>query len=404
MLPHFEPLGVERVPLRQAAHRFVARPVRARYDLPPFDNSAMDGWAVRSSDLESARADSPVRLAQAGESRAGGEGPLPQLRSGETIRIFTGAVVPPGADTVVMQEYASEEREVVSFGRPIKAGANIRRRGEDLRAESEMLGVGARLAAGEIGLLASQRHAAIDVFRRPVVAVISTGDELRDIGDPAEPHTIVNSNGYALATQIEDAGAVPWVLPVVPDEPRATTEAIREALRADVVLTVGGISVGEHDYVKAAFGEAGVDLDFWKVRMKPGKPLTFGRSGQVPVVGLPGNPVSAVVTFELFVRPGLRRMLGDPRPFRARTRVRLSRDHRHSVGRTELARATLERRPEGDYATPLSLQGSGSLPSMVGVDVLLVLPADVGEFAAESELDALLIHDRLGSPEIPIQD
>jgi molybdopterin molybdotransferase len=403
MMPAFAPLGPERVPLVHAYERFLYGPVSAREDAPPFDNSAMDGWAVRSDDLKSASPEAPVELTKAGEVFAGGA-PPPDVQPGTAVRIFTGARVPESADAVVLQEHVTTEGDRVRFERPAKPDQHIRHRASDLGAHRPMLQAGARLSAGELGLLASQRYASVDVHRRPRVALLCTGDELRDVGDPAEPGTIVNSNAYALRAQIEEAGGVPWVLPNVPDDPKATEAAVRSALSADVVISVGGASVGEHDYVRTALEAAGVTLNFWKVKMKPGKPLIFGTYGSVPIVGLPGNPVSALVTFELFVRPGLRQMLGDRGPYRPRIRARLARDHRHSPGRTELARATLHRRDNKLEAAPLRLQGSGSLPSVVGFDALLVLPPDVEHFEAGTELDAIAMNDRRSSAEPPVRD
>lgn len=403
MMPAFAPIGPERVPLVDAFERFLFSPVAAREDAPPFDNSAMDGWAVRTEDLKTASAEAPVTLTKAGEAFAGGP-PPPDVAPGTAVRIFTGARVPPSADAVVLQEHATAEGDQVRFDRPARPDQHIRHRASDLGAHRPMLPAGARLSAGELGLLASQRYASVDVHRRPRVALLCTGDELRDVGDPPEPGTIVNSNAYALRAQIVEAGGVPWVLPNVPDDPKATEDAVRAALSADVVVSVGGASVGEHDYVRAAFEAAGVTLNFWKVKMKPGKPLIFGAYDSVPIIGLPGNPVSALVTFELFVRPGLRRMLGDRGPFRPRIRVRLARDHHHSPGRTELARATLHRRDDKLEAAPLRLQGSGSLPSVVGFDALLVLPADQEHLTAGTELDAIAMNDRRSSAEPPIRD
>jgi len=403
MMPRFAPRGAERLPLAATRGRFLSSPVRAREDSPAFDNSAMDGWAVRSADLASASSDGPAELEAVGTSRAGGESP-PAVGPGTTVRIFTGAPMPDGADAVVMQEHVHADGGRARFERGVAPGANLRARASDLEAGRVMLPAGAHLAAGEIALLASQRIASVDVHRRPHVAVLCTGDELRDLGDPVEPGTIVNSNAYELAAQIEEAGGAPWVLPQVGDDAQTIARAVQSALDADVVVSVGGASVGEHDVVKGALEAAGVTLDFWKVKMKPGKPLLFGVAGDVPVVGLPGNPVSALVTFEVFVRPGIRRMLGDPRPHRARHRVTLTTATAHRPGRTELARACVQRRGDRLEATLLRLQGSGSLPSVVGFDALVILPGDVERFDEGTELDALLVRDGTGSPEPPIRD
>ncbi len=393
MMPAYEPVGVERVGLLEADGRFLAEELRARRDLPPFDNSAMDGYAVRASELASACAQAPAVMPVAGESRAGGPLPAP-LGEGTVLRIFTGAPLPEGADSVVIQEDTDRDGDRVHVRVAPRPGAHVRARGSDLEAGSVMLARGAHLCAGEIALLASQGISHVTVFRRPVVALLSTGDELRDVSDPPEPGTIVNTNAFALAALVQSAGAVPRVLPVAPDDADAITRALEDALRADVVLSTGGVSVGEYDFVHEALRRAGVTVDLWKVRIKPGKPITFGTRGRVPVVGLPGNPVSAAVTFEVFVRPGLRRMLGDPAPHPSPVVVELAEPHERKAGRIELARASLARE-EGRLLARLSrLQGSGSLPSMVGADAVVILPAGRGRFEAGERLEALVLRHR----------
>jgi molybdopterin molybdotransferase len=400
ILPAFAPLARERSPLLEARGLFVAEDVRARFDLPPFDNSAMDGYAVRHQDVQGASAETPVTLPVAGESRAGGDLPG-EHQPGTAMRIFTGAPLPPGADAVVMQEDTQRDGEQVSLQIAPTAWRHVRRLASDMQAGQVVLRAGDRLGPGELGLLASQNHASVTVWRRPRVALLSTGDELRDASDPPRPGSIVNSNAYALAAQVHEAGGVPWILPIAPDAPEPILAAVREGLQADVLVSIGGVSVGDYDLVNAAFAAAGVEQRFWKIAMKPGKPVSFGLAGGVPVLGLPGNPVSAMVTFEVFVRPGLRRMLGDPRPHRSRTEVRLAHDHRHKTGRTELARATLSRGPLGLNADLRRAQGSGSLPSMVGVDAFVILPADQADFAAGDSLSAILLAGHPGASEPP---
>lgn len=401
MLPAFKPCGRERVQLQLALGRVLAQDALARQDQPPFTNSAMDGYAVRAEDLSGASAETPKALPLAGESRAGEEAP-PALAPGRTLRIFTGAPLPEGADAVVMQEDTSREGEEVSFQLAPAAGAHVRRRGEDLQAGAPILSPGAILGPGEIGLLASQGHAALSVYRRPRVAILSTGDELRDISDPPRPGSIVNSNAYALAAQVEEAGGEPWILPIVPDILEEVIEQVRTGLSADVLITIGGVSVGDYDLVRKAFDAVGVEPQFWKVAMKPGKPLSFGVFGERLVVGLPGNPVSAMVTFEVFVRPGLRRMLGDPAPYRASAEVRLAAAHKHKTGRTELARARLERDEQGQLVAHLHpRQGSGNLTSVSGANALVILPPDQASFAEGETLRALLLGDPRGSTRSP---
>ncbi|MEY4511233.1 MAG: hypothetical protein RLZZ450_3355 [Pseudomonadota bacterium] len=392
ILAAFEPIGVDRVALLAGLGRFLSGDVLAVSDAPPFDNSAMDGYAVRHGELLGATRERPVVLPVRGESRAGGPTP-PALAPGSVMRIFTGAPMPDGADAVVLQEDTTRDGDLVHVREAPRASLNVRRRGSDLRAGQRALESHARLSPGELGVLASQDVASVSVFRRPRVAILSTGDELRDIGEPPRAGSIVNSNAYALAAQVLEAGGEPWVLPPCRDVLEEATAAIRAGLRADVLVVCGGVSVGEYDVVRDALVEAGVALEFWKIKMKPGKPVAFARAGRVPVLGLPGNPVSAWVTFELFVRPGLRKMLGDPRPERPRVRVLLGAALTRSAGRTEFARARLTLGPDGPIAHLSSRQGSGSLPSLVHVDALVVIPAERETLVAGEWLDAVLLTD-----------
>jgi molybdopterin molybdotransferase len=399
MMPAFRPVGTQRLFLADTLGRHLAEPLVARRDLPPFDNSAMDGYAVRVADLGGASADSPRVLPVRGESRAGG--PMPAaLVAGTAMRILTGAVIPEGADAVVVQEDVELRGDGAVFSQEARAGAAIRSRASDVRSGGPLLERGAWMGPGELGLCAGQGLAVVTVFRRPKVAILSTGDELCDIHDAPEPGRIVDSNAYSLAGQVALAGGEPILLPRVGDRLDDVVEALGQGLGCDVVLTCGGVSVGDYDVVKAAFEAVGIEAAFWKVRMKPGKPLTFGTKGRVPVVGLPGNPVSAMVTFETFVRPGLRKMVGDPRPYRVRHSATLEADCRGSSGRTVLARAQLSIREGRLWARPLELQGSGSLPSMVGVDALLVLEEGREAFPAGDMVPALLLRDEMGS-EVP---
>ena len=403
ILPAFKALGREQVALGEALGRIVAVDLLGRDDSPSFDNSAMDGYAVRAADVTAASRDTPVELTVASESRAGGPSP-PELTKNNATRIFTGAPMPPGADAVVMQEDSEREQGRVKIMLAPKPGAHVRRRGEDLAAGTVMLARGARVGPGEIGLLASQSHATVSVHRRPTVAIVSNGDELVELGAPLRPGAIINSNAHALAAQVTQAGAIPWVLPTAPDDLDAITASFVAAISADVVISCGGVSVGDHDLVHQAFERASITAQFWKVAIKPGKPLTFGLGGgdrRVPVIGLPGNPVSAMVTFEVFVRPGLRIMLGDRRPHRATVTVTLGSEVRHGTGRTELMRATLSEDGSKLVAHPHRRQGSGALPSMVSVDALLILSAQEERFDAGSEVLALLLADDRGSTASP---
>lgn len=378
-------LGAESVPVGAAAGRVLAAPVRARRSLPPWHNSAMDGFAVRAADL-------PGRLPIAGEVAAGGS-PDALHQPGTATRIMTGAPLPDGADAVVMREDVVESDGVAIVERSIEEGANVRRAGEDIGAGDEALAAQVRLGPGEIGLLAALGYPEIEVGRCPRVAILSTGDELIDVTADPPPDKIINSNAYALASQVSEAGGRPQRLAAVGDDRDRVTRAVASALEgADVLLTSGGVSVGDYDVVKEAFADAGVEIDFWKVAVKPGKPLAFGRArGGQPVFGLPGNPVSSMVSFELFVRPALLAMQGAASVERPRAPVSVAGGYRKKAGRAHFVRAALARQGAKLIATPRAKQGSGMLTSMVGVDALLEIGAEVTDVEDGGEVEALLL-------------
>lgn len=377
------PLGVERVVLEEAVGRVLAVDVVSPVDLPPFEYSAMDGYAI---DVGSG-VDRPRDVV--GESRAGG--PLPSaLKPSTAMRIFTGAPLPPGADAIVMQEETQRDADRLVFTGNPKRGDHVRRAGEDLARGTIALRKGARLRPTHLPLLAALEIARVAVHRKPIVTVLATGDELREPGSPARPGTIVETNGLAVAAMARAVGAEVRTLPIAPDDETKLRAAIEDALSgADVATTIGGVSVGDHDLVKPMLQACGVALDFWKVAIKPGKPLVVGKRGATRFLGLPGNPVSAMITFHLFVAPLVRALSGDPSPMPKRARARLERDLRHAPGRTELVRATL--RDEGSelVATPLGSQSSGSIPSIAWADGLIVVARESTGVAAGSIVEVL---------------
>ncbi len=389
MLPAFRPLGEEEVHLTEASRRYVSRDVVARFDSPAFDNSAMDGYAVRATDVASAGQGTAVRLPVRDESRAGGPLPVP-LEPGTACRIFTGAPMPTGADAVVMQEDTDGDGDEVEIREASPAARHVRAQGSDLRSGALLLRAGDRLWPGEIGLLASQNIDRVHVFRRPKVALLSTGDELRELGDELEPGAIVNSNIYALTEMLRALGVIPVALPAARDTLPEIEAALRKALEADVVITMGGVSVGTYDFVQEAFKNVGIEPGFWKVGIKPGKPFLFARFEDKPVIGVPGNPISAMITFEVLVAPCLRKMLGDPRPHPQPVLARLRDSYRRRPGRVEIARAIATREGDEIIVALHDRQGSGSLPSFVGVNALVVLPADRAELAAGDRVEAIL--------------
>ena len=384
-------VGAERVAIDAAAGRVLAEEVTAPDDSPAFDYSAMDGYAVAVSSFGGA---GPWTLPVVGESKTG---VLPaDLVPGCACRIFTGAAIPAGADAVIMQERVTRSGDRATFDTAPKRMANIRRRGEDLARGDVAIAHGTRLRPAHLSLLATCDRAWTLVARRPVVTFLSTGDELRAPGAPGPRGSIAESNGVALRAMAECAGASGRIAPIVGDERTATEEAIAAALDGtDVLVTVGGVSVGEHDWVRPALEGVGVSLDFWKVAMKPGKPLVLGRRGRTVVIGLPGNPASAMITFALFGLPLLRAMQGDRAPIALRHAAVCGAPFRRSeAGRAEFVRVTLQRGPEGEtVALPLTNQASGASSSLADADALLCVPAPATELAIGARCEVLLLSE-----------
>ncbi len=379
------PLGAERIPLWQASGRVLAHDVVAETPWPAFDHSAMDGYAVQSGDFSG---EGPWTLPLVGESRTGH--PHGSLEPRTTMRIFTGAALPPGADAVVMQENVEAAGALVRFSRAPRRDENVRRKGEDMQPGQVALAHGTRLTGFHLGLLAALDRAEILVSRRPRVTVLCTGDELRAPGSGGPPNSIPDSNGVALAALAEAAGASVVRAPLVQDEPQAMRDALAEALAAsDLLLTVGGVSVGDHDVVRPALESLGVSIDFWKVRMKPGKPLVLARRERALVLGLPGNPVSAQVTFALFGMPLLRAMQGDGAPRAAMRRARLQHPLRQKPGRRGFHRAFVK----ADEVALLDNQASGAVTAMAWANALVVVPEEVSELGAGELVDVLSFAD-----------
>jgi molybdopterin molybdotransferase len=372
-------LGSERIELGLGVGRVLAEDLMARSPLPGFDYSAMDGYAVARRTFTG---EGPWSLPVRGESRAGAL--ATPLASGSACRIFTGAPIPEGADAVVMQEDVARDGDHARFSALPTLGAHIRRRGEDLAEGAIALARGTRLSPFHIGLGAAVDRNELLVARRPRVTILCTGEELRSPGSPATPGTIPDSNGPSLAALVAAAGAIPTLAPRTGDTLEATEAALRGALRGcDLLLTVGGVSVGEHDLVRAALSRVGAELEFWKVQIRPGKPLAFGRHGETSILGLPGNPVSAQLTFALFGMPLLRAMQGDRAPIPARGRARLHRELRQNPGRTGFYRAQLQ----GDLAITAANQASGSAVSLAQADALVILPEDSAGLAAGESVE-----------------
>ncbi len=396
MLANVKTLGVEMVALADAAGRTLAADVAAREDAPPFANSAVDGYAARAAELAEAGADSPVVLPVSAEIHAG-DAPTQTLANGTAARILTGAPVPEGADAIVMQEDARFEAGRVSIFDAPESGQHVRPAGEMWRVGDQILEAGTLLRAAEIGLLATLGRANIPVYRLPRVAVLSTGDEL--VGADADvlpPGKLRDSNRPMLAALVREAGCVLHSSTHVPDD-LAQTEAILRELShpdtgADVIITAGGVSVGDRDFIKPALETLGT-LELWRVAMKPGKPLAYGQIGATQFFGLPGNPVSAYVTFELFARPLLWAMSGRRRDALARPTVRavLTEAVSHTPGRREYLRAVTESDGVNFVTRTAGAQGSGLLRSVSRANSLLVVPEDAGDLAAGAVVTVLLL-------------
>jgi molybdopterin molybdotransferase len=375
-------VSAERVALASAAGRVLAVDLVAGGPLPPFDNSAMDGYAVATADLQG----TPWTLPVSGESSAGGG--TAHLKPGTACRIFTGAPVPAGADAVIMQEHVTREKDMIRSDERPRAGQNVRRAGEDLAGGATAIASGTRLSAGGLALAAMLGAGELTVARRPRVTILCTGDELRAPGEAPRAASIPESNSGPLAALARQAGADVRVAPIARDEPAATLRAIEQALEGtDVLLTVGGVSVGDHDVVRPALEKAGVTLDFWRVAIKPGKPLAVGRSASAHVLGLPGNPASAIVTFALFGMPLLRAMQGDSRPVPLALPVHTAAARKRAPERLELARATLRVDAGKLTAHFHDNQSSGAATSLAHSDGVAMLPPGEGEIAAGSLVD-----------------
>ena len=388
------PLPGERVPLGEAVGRALAEEVRAARPLPPWDNSQMDGYALRAADAARAGA----RLAVAFEVFAG-DAPGRPLPPGACARIFTGAPIPAGADAVEMQEEVARRGRDAVFRRPAAAGRFVRRAGADVPAGAVALARGTVVDPGAVGLAAALGHAELLVHRRPRVALLSTGDEIVPVGTPTGGGRIADSNSHFLAAACVEAGAVPLRLPPVRDDRSAIRRAIATAEGVDALVTTGGVSVGAKDLVRDALADAGARLDFWRVAMRPGKPVAFGRRGRTAVFGLPGNPASAFVTFELFVRPALRALQGLPGSGRLALPARLASPAEKPEGLTVYLRCRLRLEGGEAWLEPLATQQSGHLTSAVGVEALAILPADAERLRAGARVEALLLRAPAAAPE-----
>jgi len=382
-----------RQPLLESLGQVLAEDIRAGFDVPPLDNSAMDGYAVRYADVSAASPENPVTLSVIDTIAAGAVSRL-TVTTGTAARIMTGAPLPAGADTVVPFEETDETTrgeviDRIGIHRANQA-ANVRRAGEDIAKGNLVITAGTRLGPAQLGVLASLGHAEINVIRRPVVAVLATGDELAELGMPLAPGHIYNSNSYSVAALVLRYGGLPRVLGIARDNADSLREKLAAARDADMIITSGGVSMGDYDIVKEILAEAG-EINFWQVRMKPGKPLAFGQIGGVPHLGLPGNPVSSMVSFEIFARPALYKMMGRTNLAPRTVQATLADAVGNRDGRRVFTRVVLSG-TDGDYhASPAGPQGSGVLTSMIRGNGLAVIPEARDRVEAGERVEVILL-------------
>jgi molybdopterin molybdotransferase len=398
ILSHFQPVTTETLPLAGCSNRVLAQDIAATSDLPPFNNSSMDGFALRAADVVDAATDSPRSLRVIADIPAGLY-PTISLGQGEAARIMTGAPVPQGADAVIPVEATNFDNrdagtpapDEVQIFKPARSGANIRPRGMDLRAGEIVLNQGRVLKPQDLGLLAMLGFANVPVYRKPRIALFSSGDELLPVEAPLEAGKIRDSNSYTLAALLEEAGMEAIRLGVAKDEPDSVKTLLEKAvkLNVDLILSSAGVSVGAFDFVKQVIESDG-KMDFWRVNMRPGKPLAFGEYKQILFIGLPGNPVSSFVGFEVFVRPTLQRLRGALNGSRPTVRVKCE-EQIDSDGRESYLRAQVQEEDGNFIARLTGHQGSGNLHSLVQANALLIIPAGVKCVPAGQEVNAWLI-------------
>ncbi len=391
VLAAFEPLEPRQVPILEALGQVLTEDVVAEMDIPPLSNTAMDGYAVRCEDTGGARPDHPRRLRVVADLAAGYVLEEP-IQPGTAVRIMTGAPVPPGAEAVIpFEEVECEGDEILVFKR-YPHNKNIRAAGEDVHAGQKVLPRGTVLRPQEIGMLAALGHSTISVHRRPRVAILSTGDEVIGVDAPWQPGKIRDANSYSNAAQVVRYGGIPIRLGIARDDVNELTDRIRAGLEqgADLFLTSGGVSVGDFDVVKEVLAAEG-EMNFWRVRMKPGKPLAFGHIQGAPLLGMPGNPVSAMVSFEIFARPAILKMLGKTKWEKPTIEATLLDEIKRKDDRRHFLRVMLERR-NGEYVARLTGdQGSGILLSMVRAQGLAVIPEDVNRLPAGARVQVVML-------------
>ncbi len=387
ILQHTLQLGVETIPLEHALRRVLAEEVYSNRDHPPYDVSAMDGYAVRAADLSC----TPSELTVVEDIKAGAM-PMMAVLPGQCARIMTGAPIPQGADTVIrVEDTQPVGNECVQILCSALYGTDIRSRGENLRNGELVLGCGTEITPGVLGILAMVKRTEVKVRTRPRVAILSSGDELEGLYAPFDSDKIPDANSYTLMAQVQALGIEPVLLGIAQDDPIELSRYLMRGLAYDVLLISGGTSVGVYDFVRPTIEALGIQMHFWRVAIRPGHPLAFGTTPTTRVFCLPGNPVSSMVCFEQFVLPALRDMMGHTRLFRRTITARISKPMKHRAGRTELIRVTLDADEQGYQATPTGAQGSGVLLSMARAEGLLLIPNECDGLHAGASVTVQLL-------------
>ncbi|MGH7256164.1 MAG: molybdopterin molybdotransferase MoeA [Nitrospirales bacterium] len=372
-----DPLGIEKVGLLEALGRVLAQDIIAPRDNPPWDNSAMDGFAVRWEDIKQEHAITKPFELKVIEEVPAGKVATRTLGPGQAIRIMTGAPIPKGADTVVKVEETETVGDLVRIFQGVERGANIRPQGEDVREGDCIIPRGTQIRPGEAGMLAILAKSFVPVYQRVRVAILSTGDELADLDERFDQDKIINSNSYGIAAAVQEAGGVPILLGIAKDDPKALKEKIAQGLNADILVLSGGVSMGDYDFTKAVFNELGAEMNFWKLAIRPGQPVAFGRIQQTVAFGLPGNPVSSMVTFEQLVRPAMLKMMGHRQIWRPVLKAVLQEPFKKKPDRRHFLRGIVSRDKDALVVRTTGDQGSGILTSMVKANCLIDVPVHV---------------------------
>jgi molybdopterin molybdotransferase len=403
ILAEVAPLPAHSAQLGEALGQVLAQRVVSPLDIPPWDNSAMDGYALRSADLS----EGGETVLEVVEEIAAGAFPLRTVGQGQCARIFTGAPVPEGADCVIRQEDTAALKDGrVQITGSRDAGRNVRRQGEDIERGAVVFEPGTELSPSRIGVLASMAMAHVEVHRRPTVAILSTGDEIADLDEREAILTgrkIASSNSYGMRAALEQAGGVLLDLGIARDDPEDLEQRLDKAADADLLVSSGGMSVGEHDHLREMLELRGGDMKFWRLRTRPGAPVGFGLMNGVPWIGLPGNPVSTMVTFELFVRPAIRRLLGHTKPFRRAVSVRVEERLETRAPLTHFLRAQVSESAGTLAARLTGPQGSGMLSSMASADALLIVPEDMDEVTPGETVQAILLGESVHVEDPPYE-